>query len=64
MGLPTNFRGTVIYLVKNPEGFVLDEAYGPLPEGEIERAKEWSGRLVESAQPRSQYPNESTESKT
>ena len=50
--------------MKNPEGFVLDEAYGPLPEGEIERAKEWSGRLVESAQPRSQYPNESTESKT
>jgi hypothetical protein len=27
-------------LVKNPEGFVLEEAYAPLHAGEIERAKE------------------------
>jgi hypothetical protein len=32
--------------VKNPEGFVLDEAYGPLHAGEIERAQERGARLV------------------
>ena len=34
------------YLVKNPEGFVVDEAHGPLRTGEIERAKEWGAQLV------------------
>ena len=29
-----------------PEGFVVDESYGPLRAGEIERAKEWGARLV------------------
>jgi len=33
-------------LVKNPEGFILDDAYGPLHAGEIELAKEWGAQLV------------------
>ena len=36
------------YLVKSPEGFILDDAYGPLRAGEIERAKEWGAGLVRS----------------
>ena len=36
-------------LVKNPEGFILDDAYGPLRAGEIERAKEWGARLVRAS---------------
>lgn len=34
------------FLVKNPEGFIVDEAHGPLRTGEIERAKEWGTQLV------------------
>ena len=37
------------YLVKNPEGFVVDEAHGPLRTGEIERAKEWGTQLVRAS---------------
>jgi hypothetical protein len=37
------------YLVKNPEGFVSDEAYGPLHAGEIERAKKWGSQLVRAS---------------
>src|SRR4249920_2450533 len=33
-------------LVNSPEEFILDDAYGPLRAGEIERAKEWGARLV------------------
>jgi hypothetical protein len=36
-------------LVKNPEGFILDDAYGPLRAGEIERAKEWGAQLVRAS---------------
>jgi hypothetical protein len=32
--------------VANPECFHLDDAYGPLHTGEIERAKEWGAQLV------------------
>jgi hypothetical protein len=35
--------------VKNPEGFALDEAHGPLHAGEIERAKEWGAQLVRAS---------------
>jgi hypothetical protein len=33
-------------LVTNPEGFILDGAYGPLHVGEIERAKVWRAQVV------------------
>jgi Flavodoxin len=36
-------------LVSAPEGFVVDDAYGPLRAGEIERAKEWGAQLVRAA---------------
>jgi hypothetical protein len=35
--------------MKNPEGFILDDAYGPLRAGEIERAKEWGAQLVRAS---------------
>jgi hypothetical protein len=34
------------YVVRNAEGFILDEVYGPLHAGEIERAKEWGAQVV------------------
>ena len=37
------------FLVKNPEGFVVDDAHGPLRAGEIERAKEWGAELVSAS---------------
>jgi hypothetical protein len=36
-------------LVSRPEGFVVDDAYGPLQAGEIERAKQWGAQLVQAA---------------
>jgi HSP20 family molecular chaperone IbpA len=54
------------YLVKNPEGFVVDEAHGPLREGEIERAKDWGAQLVRASFSKTTKPvtNESKERKT
>jgi hypothetical protein len=43
MGFARKLRGHGYELVKNAEGFILDDAYGPLLTGEIERAKEWGG---------------------
>ena len=34
------------YLVTDPEGFFVDDAYGPLRAGEIDRAKAWGAQLV------------------
>jgi hypothetical protein len=36
-------------LVTNCEGFILDNACGPLHAGEIERAKEWGAQLVRTS---------------
>ena len=36
-------------LLKNPEGFILDDAYGPLRAGAIERAKEWGAQVVRTS---------------
>jgi hypothetical protein len=33
----------------DPEGFVVDDAYGPLRAGEIERAKEWGAQLISAS---------------
>jgi hypothetical protein len=33
-------------LVGEPQGFVLDDAYGPMRAGEIERAKKWGAQLA------------------
>jgi hypothetical protein len=45
-GIARKLRRHGYELVKNAEGFILDEAYGPLHAGEIERAKEWGAQLV------------------
>jgi hypothetical protein len=45
-GIARRLRKHGYHLVSDPEGFVVDDAYGPLRGGEIERAKEWGARLV------------------
>jgi hypothetical protein len=35
--------------VTNREGFILDDGFGPLHTGEIERAKEWGAQLVRTS---------------
>ena len=42
-------RGPRHVLVTNREGFILDDAYGQLHTGEIERAKEWGAQLVRTS---------------
>jgi hypothetical protein len=34
------------HLVSDPEGFVVEDAYGPLRAGEIDRAKQWGAQIV------------------
>jgi hypothetical protein len=48
-GIARRLRRHGYHLVAEPEGFVVDESYGPLRAGEIERAKEWGRRLVSDA---------------
>jgi len=45
-GIARRLRKHGYHLVSDPEGFVLDDAYGPMRSGEIERAKEWGAQLV------------------
>jgi hypothetical protein len=45
-GIARRLRKGGYDLVSDPEGFVLDDAYGPMRAGEIERAKEWGAQLV------------------
>ena len=48
-GIARKLHGHGYELVKNPEGFILDDAYGPLRAGEIERAKEWGAQVVRTS---------------
>jgi Flavodoxin len=45
-GIARRLRKHGYNLVSDPEGFVVDDAYGPLRAGEIERAKEWGAQLL------------------
>jgi Flavodoxin len=45
-GIARRLRSHGYQLVSDPEGFVVDDAYGPLRAGEIDRAKEWGAQLV------------------
>ena len=45
-GIARRLRKHGYHLVSDPEGFVLDDAYGPMRSGEIERAREWGAQLV------------------
>jgi hypothetical protein len=48
-GIARKLRRHGYELVKNAEGFILDDAYGPLRAGEIERAKEWGAQVVRTS---------------
>jgi hypothetical protein len=45
-GIARRLRKHGYQLVTDPEGFVVDDAYGPLRPGEIDRAKAWGAQLV------------------
>jgi Flavodoxin len=36
-------------LLSEPEGFIVDESYGPLRSGEINRAKQWGAQLMRTS---------------
>lgn len=46
---PIWLRGPLNGPVTNREGFILDDGFGPLHTGEIERAKEWGAQLVRTS---------------
>ncbi len=48
-GIARKLRGHGYELVRNPEAFILDDAYGPLHTGEIERAKKWGAQVVRAS---------------
>jgi Flavodoxin len=52
-GIARRLRRHGYDLVSDPQGFVVDDAYGPLREGEIERAEEWGAQLVKASVRRS-----------
>ena len=45
-GIARRLRNHGYHLVRDPEGFVVEDAYGPLRAGEIDRAKQWGAQLV------------------
>ena len=45
-GIARRLRRHGYHLVSDPEGFVVEDAYGPLRPGELERAKQWGAQLV------------------
>jgi Flavodoxin len=46
-GIARRLRRHGYNLVTDPVGFVVDDSYGPLRAGEIERAKQWGTQLVQ-----------------
>jgi hypothetical protein len=53
-------------LLNDPEGFVVQDAHGPLRAGEVERAKQWGAELVQARTSSATQPlaSESNEGKT
>jgi hypothetical protein len=47
-GIARRLRKHGYHLVNDPQGFVVDDAHGPLRAGEIERAKQWGAQLVQA----------------
>jgi flavodoxin-like protein len=45
-GIARRLRRHDYHLVSDPEGFIVDDSYGPLRTGEVERAKQWGAQLV------------------
>jgi hypothetical protein len=48
-GIGRRLRRHGYELISNPEGFVVEDAYGPLRAGEIERAKQWGAQLLQAS---------------
>jgi hypothetical protein len=48
-GIARRLRRHGYQLVNDPEGFVVEDTYGPLRAGEIERAKQWGAQLVQAS---------------
>jgi Flavodoxin len=53
-------------LLNDPEGFVVEDAHGPLRAGEVERAKQWGAELVQArtSSVTQSFASESNEGKT
>jgi Flavodoxin len=47
-GISRRLRKHGYDLLKDPEGFVVEDAHGPLRAGEVERAKQWGAELVQA----------------
>src|SRR5512132_4435975 len=47
-GIARRLRKHGYQLVTDPEGFIVDDAYGPMRAGEVERAKQWGAQLVQT----------------
>jgi hypothetical protein len=47
-GIARRLRKHGYDLLNDPEGFVVEEAHGPLRAGEVERAKQWGAELVQA----------------
>jgi hypothetical protein len=45
-GIARRLRKHGYQMVTSPEGFVVEDADGPLREGEVERAQQWGAQLV------------------
>ena len=48
-GIARRLRKHGYHLVSDPEGFVVEDADGPLRAGELERAKQWGVQLVRAS---------------
>ena len=48
-GIARRLRKHGYQLVGDPEGFVVEDAYGPLRAGELERAKQWGAQLIRAS---------------
>lgn len=47
-GIARRLRKHGYDLLKDPQGFVVEDAHGPLRAGEVERAKQWGAELVQA----------------
>jgi HSP20 family molecular chaperone IbpA len=47
-GIARRLRKHGYNLLNDPEGFVVEDAHGPLRAGEVERAKQWGAELVQA----------------
>src|SRR5512133_53489 len=65
-GIARRLRKHGYDLLRDPEGFVVEDAHGPLRAGEVERAKRWGAELVQARTSAVTQPvaSESNEGKT